>query len=98
MLSLFEIVFLIGLWLEHRATHHTSLQSTSSTDSASLILLQDVVFGHVRSSAEKKKEDSLSEETALDDGQRWENDRFWEEYAQLLIEKDDIQSVLEEET
>ena len=69
---------------------------TSLTDSAFLIPLQDVVFGDVRSSA-KREEDSLSVETALEDGQRWEDERFWEEYAQPLDEKEDTQPVLKEE-
>ena len=62
--------------MERRATQVFPLTPTSSTDSASLIPLQDVVFGDVRLSAEEKEEDSLSAETALEDGQRWEDDRL----------------------
>ena len=46
---------------------------------------------------EEKKEDSLSVETALENGQRWENDCFWEDYAQPLIQKEDVQQMFEEE-
>ena len=74
----------------------TSSGSTFSTDSASLIPLRDVVLGDVRLSAEKREEDSLSVETALEDGQRWEDYRFLEEYAQPMVEEEDAQPVFEE--
>ena len=86
--------------MERRATQPSPLPPTSSTDNASLISLQDVVFGDVRSSAiiyEEKEKDGLSVETALEDSQRWEDDWFWEEYAHPLVEKEDAQSVFEEE-
>ena len=66
--------------MESRTVQPSPLSQTSSTDSASLIPLRDV-FGDVQLSAEEREEDSLSVETALGDGQLWENHRFWEEYA-----------------
>ena len=45
---------------------------------------------------EERDEDSLSVETALEDGQRWEDYRFWKEYAQPLLEEEDAQPVFEE--
>ena len=62
--------------MKSRATQPSPLSLTSSAGSAFLISLQDVVFSDVRSSGEERKEDSLSVETAHEDGQRWEDDRF----------------------
>ena len=56
--------------MERQTTQPSLLSPTSSTDSESLIPLQDVVFGDVRSSAEEREEDSLSVETSLEGGQR----------------------------
>ena len=83
--------------MERQTTQPSLLSPTSSTDSASLIPLQDVVFGDVRSSAEEREEDSLSVETSLEGGQRWEDVRFWDEYAQPLVEKEDAQPIFEDE-
>ena len=37
----------------------------------------------------EKEEDNLSVETALENGQWWEDDWFWEKYAQVLAEKEE---------
>ena len=72
--------------MERRTTQSSP---SSSTDNASLISLQDIVFGDLRSSAiiyEEKEKDGLSVETPLDDIQRWK------EYTRPLVEKEDIKA------
>ena len=80
--------------MEHRVTQPYPASPTSSTNNAFLIPLQDAVLGDVRLSAE---ENSLSVNSALEDGQRWEDDRFWKEYAQPLVKKEDTQPMFEDE-
>ena len=54
------------------------------------------MFGDLQSSAEKREKNSLSAETALENGQRWDDEQFWEKYAQPLDEEEDTQPVFEE--
>ena len=44
------------------------------------------MFGDAQSSVEEREEDSLSVKAALEDGQWLDNDWFWWENAQLLVE------------
>ena len=46
---------------------------------------------------EEREENSLSVKTALEDGQRWDDDRFWEENYRSLVEEEDTQPMFEEE-
>ena len=83
--------------MDRRATQPSPLSPTNSKDSAFLIPLQDIVFGDVQSSAKEREEDSLSVETAHENSELWEDDRFSEECAQPLVEEEDPQLLFEEE-